>query len=207
MCSGRCSTCTRSRAARRSCSRATARGSPSRGATSRSSTRGCARCPAATCRSRRSRARRSSSRSTCWACRTRKRSGRELLDEYKRLTPFPDVDSRELEALRKGGVELGVLSNGDPEMLEASARQRRAASLPRSRAVGRPGPRVQDRCDGLRARAARAEAAGARDPLRVEQRLGRLRRRPGTATRPAGSTARASRWSGSGSSRTASAPT
>ena len=44
---------------------------------------------------------------------------RELLDEYRRLAPFLDV-ARELEALRKGGVELGVLSNGDPEMLEAS---------------------------------------------------------------------------------------
>jgi 2-haloacid dehalogenase len=43
----------------------------------------------------------------------------ELLDEYRRLAPFLDV-ARELEALRKGGVELGVLSNGDPEMLEAS---------------------------------------------------------------------------------------
>ena len=43
----------------------------------------------------------------------------ELLDEYRRLAPFPDV-AREFDALRKGGVELGVLSNGDPEMLEAS---------------------------------------------------------------------------------------
>ena len=43
----------------------------------------------------------------------------ELMDEYRRLAPFLDV-ARELETLRKGGVELGVLSNGDPEMLEAS---------------------------------------------------------------------------------------
>jgi 2-haloacid dehalogenase len=43
----------------------------------------------------------------------------ELLDEYRRLTPFADV-APALEALRKGGVELGVLSNGDPEMLEAA---------------------------------------------------------------------------------------
>ena len=43
----------------------------------------------------------------------------ELLDEYRRLAPFLDV-ARELDTLRRGGVELGVLSNGDPEMLEAS---------------------------------------------------------------------------------------
>lgn len=44
---------------------------------------------------------------------------KELLDEYKRLAPFVDV-APALEALRKGGVELGVLSNGDPPMLEAA---------------------------------------------------------------------------------------
>ena len=43
----------------------------------------------------------------------------ELLAEYRQLAPFVDV-APELEALRKGGVELGVLSNGDPEMLEAA---------------------------------------------------------------------------------------
>ena len=41
----------------------------------------------------------------------------DLLDEYKRLTPFADVVPA-FEALLKGGVELGVLSNGDPAMLE-----------------------------------------------------------------------------------------
>jgi len=44
---------------------------------------------------------------------------RELLDEYKRLTPFPDVIPA-FEALLEGGVEIGVLSNGDPQMLEAA---------------------------------------------------------------------------------------
>ena len=43
----------------------------------------------------------------------------DLLDEYKRLTPFVDVLPA-FEALLKGGVELGVLSNGDPTMLEAA---------------------------------------------------------------------------------------
>ncbi len=43
----------------------------------------------------------------------------DLLDEYKRLAPFVDV-APALATLRQGGVELGVLSNGDPEMLEAA---------------------------------------------------------------------------------------
>ena len=43
----------------------------------------------------------------------------ELLDEYKRLAPFVDV-APALDALRLAGVELGVLSNGDPAMLEAA---------------------------------------------------------------------------------------
>lgn len=43
----------------------------------------------------------------------------ELLEEYKRLAPFLDV-APALDALRKGAVELGVLSNGDPGMLEAA---------------------------------------------------------------------------------------
>ena len=46
-------------------------------------------------------------------------SVRELLDEYKRLASFADVIPA-FENLLKGGVELGVLSNGDPEMLEAA---------------------------------------------------------------------------------------
>jgi 2-haloacid dehalogenase len=44
---------------------------------------------------------------------------RELLDEYRRLAPFLDA-APAFEALRKGGVQLGVLSNGDPPMLEAA---------------------------------------------------------------------------------------
>ena len=43
----------------------------------------------------------------------------ELLDEYRRLAPFVDV-APALDALRVAGVELGVLSNGDPPMLEAA---------------------------------------------------------------------------------------
>ncbi|MEP6608789.1 MAG: haloacid dehalogenase type II [Burkholderiaceae bacterium] len=40
-----------------------------------------------------------------------------LLDEYKRLAPFPDV-APALARLHEAGVRLGVLSNGDSEMLE-----------------------------------------------------------------------------------------
>jgi 2-haloacid dehalogenase len=44
---------------------------------------------------------------------------RELVDEYRRLAPFPDAGPV-LDDLRFAGVTLGVLSNGDPEMLEAA---------------------------------------------------------------------------------------
>jgi len=40
-----------------------------------------------------------------------------LLDEYKRLAPFVDA-APTLERLQKAGVQTGVLSNGDSEMLE-----------------------------------------------------------------------------------------
>jgi 2-haloacid dehalogenase len=44
-----------------------------------------------------------------------------LLEAYLTLTPFPDVKPG-LEALRRGGLRLAVLSNGEPKMLEAAAR-------------------------------------------------------------------------------------
>jgi 2-haloacid dehalogenase len=40
-----------------------------------------------------------------------------LFDEYKRLAPFVDV-APALERLRQAGIQTGVLSNGDSEMLE-----------------------------------------------------------------------------------------
>lgn len=42
-----------------------------------------------------------------------------LLDEYKRLAPFADV-APALTRLHDAGVRLGVLSNGDAEMLETA---------------------------------------------------------------------------------------
>jgi 2-haloacid dehalogenase len=43
------------------------------------------------------------------------------MDAYLSLAAFPDVKPG-LEALRKGGIKLAILSNGEPKMLEAAAR-------------------------------------------------------------------------------------
>jgi 2-haloacid dehalogenase len=43
----------------------------------------------------------------------------QLQDEYKRLAPFVDV-APALACLRDSGLRVGVLSNGDPEMLETA---------------------------------------------------------------------------------------
>ena len=43
----------------------------------------------------------------------------DLLDEYRKLAPFNDV-AASLARLRAEEMQLGVLSNGDPEMLEAA---------------------------------------------------------------------------------------
>jgi 2-haloacid dehalogenase len=43
-----------------------------------------------------------------------------LLQAYLRLTAFPDVKPG-LEALRRRGLRLAILSNGEPKMLEAAA--------------------------------------------------------------------------------------
>jgi 2-haloacid dehalogenase len=43
----------------------------------------------------------------------------ELLDEYRKLAPFNDV-APSLARLRAESMTVGVLSNGDPEMLEAA---------------------------------------------------------------------------------------
>jgi 2-haloacid dehalogenase len=46
---------------------------------------------------------------------------RQLMDAYLSLAAFPDVKPG-LEALRKAGIKLAILSNGEPKMLEAAAR-------------------------------------------------------------------------------------
>jgi 2-haloacid dehalogenase len=43
----------------------------------------------------------------------------DLVAEIERLKPFPDVVPA-LERLRDGGYRLAILSNGDPDMLEAA---------------------------------------------------------------------------------------
>lgn len=43
------------------------------------------------------------------------------MDAYLSLAAFPDV-KRGLEALKKQGIKLAIVSNGEPKMLEAAAR-------------------------------------------------------------------------------------
>ncbi len=45
---------------------------------------------------------------------------KRLMESYLSLAPFPDVKPG-LEALRKQGVKLAILSNGEPKMLQAAA--------------------------------------------------------------------------------------
>ena len=46
---------------------------------------------------------------------------RQLLDAYVRLAAFPDVKPG-LEALKRRGLRLAILSNGEPHMLHAAAK-------------------------------------------------------------------------------------
>lgn len=46
---------------------------------------------------------------------------RDLVSEIERLTPFPDVLDA-LDTLRDAGFQLVILSNGDPDMLEAGVK-------------------------------------------------------------------------------------
>ena len=46
---------------------------------------------------------------------------RRLLDAYLTLAAFPDVRPG-LESLRRSGVRLAILSNGEPKMLNAAAK-------------------------------------------------------------------------------------
>jgi 2-haloacid dehalogenase len=50
-----------------------------------------------------------------------------LLQAYERLDPFPEVADT-LSALRKPGLRLAALSNGDPDMLEAGLQAARIRS-------------------------------------------------------------------------------
>jgi 2-haloacid dehalogenase len=46
---------------------------------------------------------------------------KQLMDAYLSLAAFPDVKPG-LEALKKDGIKLAILSNGEPKMLEAAAK-------------------------------------------------------------------------------------
>jgi len=46
---------------------------------------------------------------------------KQLMDAYLTLAAFPDVKPG-LEALKKQGIRLAILSNGEPKMLEAAAK-------------------------------------------------------------------------------------
>jgi 2-haloacid dehalogenase len=46
---------------------------------------------------------------------------KQLMDAYLSLAAFPDVKPG-LEALKKQGIKLAILSNGEPKMLEAAAK-------------------------------------------------------------------------------------
>src|SRR6266581_9704210 len=47
---------------------------------------------------------------------------KQLMEAYLSLAAFPDVKPG-LEALKKQGVKLAILSNGEPKMLEAAAKR------------------------------------------------------------------------------------
>ena len=53
---------------------------------------------------------------------------KQLMDSYLNLAAFPDVKPG-LEALKKKGIKLAILSNGNPKMLEAAAKSAGIADL------------------------------------------------------------------------------
>ena len=70
-----------------------------------------------------------------------------LMNAYLSLNAFPDVKPG-LQALKKQGLRLAVLSNGEPKMLEAAARSAGIAELLDANLsveevrIGKPSPRV-----------------------------------------------------------------
>ena len=100
---------------------------------------------------------------------------RELMGAYERLAPFAE-NRAVLVELRRRGVRAGILSNGDPDMLEAVVRHAGFAELRRSGPERRGHRPLQDRPGDLRARHAGARPRRRRGPVRLEQLLGRDRR-------------------------------
>ena len=59
------------------------------------------------------------------------------MNAYRALAAFPDV-SLVLQALRERGVPTGILSNGDPDMLDVAVRSAKLKPLARPRAQRPP---------------------------------------------------------------------
>ena len=97
-----------------------------------------------------------------------------LMNQYRHLSAFPE-NLEVLQALRAQGIPAGILSNGDPDMLSVAIK---SAGLDRSAGAGAECAQrapLQDRPGRLRPRAPGSRPPGARDSLRVQQRLGRHR--------------------------------
>jgi phosphoglycolate phosphatase-like HAD superfamily hydrolase len=97
------------------------------------------------------------------------------MNQYRHLSAYPE-NFDVLQALKARGVPTAILSNGDPEMLAVAVRSAGFAELIDPVLSVHEVRRYKTDPGRLRAGAAGAEAAGAPDPLRVEQRLGRDRR-------------------------------
>jgi HAD superfamily hydrolase (TIGR01493 family) len=100
---------------------------------------------------------------------------KQLMDAYLSLAAFPDVKPG-LEALKKHGLRLAILSNGEPRMLEAAAKRRHTRPARRGR-QRRGGQGLQGEPARLQPRVGAAEGDQSRTRLRFGQQLGCGRRR------------------------------
>ena len=76
---------------------------------------------------------------------------RRLMEAYLTLTAFPDVRPG-LETLKRNGIRLAILSNGEPTMLAAAAKSAGIAGAARCDYQRRGGEGVQAESAGLRPR-------------------------------------------------------
>ena len=124
----RCSTSTASASPPSGFSPAPASASASSGATSRSSTRGSSSMSGQAAQLSRLHPRGPALRRAAPRARPRRRRRARADARYERLAPFPE-NRAVLVALRERGVRAGILSNGDPDMLEAVVRHAGFAEL------------------------------------------------------------------------------
>ena len=90
----------------------------------------------------------------------------ELMQAYEQLAPFPE-NRAVLVELKRRGIRAGILSNGDPDMLEAVVRHAGFADLVDPVLSVEGTGRLQDRSGRLRARHALRSASTAADILFV----------------------------------------